>query len=76
MEIKVLGTGCRKCKTLKEMVAEVIEELHIDAEVEEVKEIDKIVDYGVMVMPALVVNGEVKASGKLPTREQIKSWLQ
>lgn len=76
MEIKVLGPGCQKCKTLDAMVREIIAELNIQANVEKVEEIPKIVQYGVMLTPALVINGKVKLSGKLPSKADLKKMIE
>lgn len=75
MEIKVLGTGCQKCKALYKLVENVLSENNITAALEKVEDVQKIVAYGVMTTPALVMNGKVKASGKVPSKEQIKSYI-
>jgi small redox-active disulfide protein 2 len=75
MDIKVLGTGCSKCRTLKERVCQTLSVLEIDAEVQEVKDINKIMEYDVFITPALLINGKVKASGRVPSSEEIKAWL-
>ena len=76
MTIKVLGTGCPKCIYLEEAVRRIIDELSLgDIKIEHVYDIDKIVSYGVMTTPALVIDEEVKVSGRIPTDEEIKSWL-
>ena len=75
MEIKVLGPGCPKCDQTVAVVKETLEAAGVDAPVEKVTDILEIAGYGVMVTPAVVVNGEVKCVGKIPTRAEIKSWL-
>ncbi|MDO7787668.1 thioredoxin family protein [Desulforamulus aquiferis] len=75
MDIKVLGPGCQKCKTLDTMVREVVAELNLQANIEKIEDIPQIVQYGVMLTPGLVVNGKVKASGKLPSKEELKKIL-
>jgi len=75
MEIKVLGTGCPKCKALTKAVEEVVNETGIDVTINKVEEINDIMQYGVMVTPALVVDGQVVASGKVPKKEEIKKLL-
>ena len=75
MKIEVLGTGCPKCKMLEANVKKALDETGKKAEVVKVTEIDKIIEYGVMSTPALVINGEVKASGRLISSEEIKKWL-
>jgi small redox-active disulfide protein 2 len=76
MDIRVLGTGCSKCKTLEAMVREVVQELGVQADVSKVAEIDKIMEYDIMMTPGLVINGDVVAAGKLPTKDQIKQWIE
>ena len=75
MEIKVLGPGCAKCRKTEEVVKETVAESGIDANVEKVTDIMKIAGYGVMGTPAVVVDGEVKSVGKIPSKDDIKSWI-
>ena len=75
-KVEILGPGCPKCKFVEKRVKETIEELGIDAKVEEVTDMGKIMEYGVMVTPAVVVDGSVKAEGKIPTKEEIEKWLK
>ena len=75
MKIEVLGTGCAKCSKLKELVEKVVSEEGIDAEIVKVEDINKILDYGVMVTPGLVVDGDVKIAGKIPSEDKVKEWL-
>ena len=75
MEIKVLGTGCPKCKKLESLVKEAVEELGVQAEIEKVTDVVEIAKTGVMRTPGLVVNGEIKVSGKLPSKEELKTIL-
>lgn len=74
-DLKILGTGCAKCQKLYETAETAARELGIDYQVEKVKEINRIMEFGVMVTPALVVDGEVKSAGKVPTVEEIKAML-
>jgi small redox-active disulfide protein 2 len=76
MRIEILGTGCSKCKQLEANARKAIEETKKKAEIVKVTEINKIIEYGVMSTPAIVVDGEVKASGRIPTAEEIKKWLK
>jgi len=76
MNIKILGTGCAKCTKLEELAKKAVIELNVDAEVEKVKDLDKIMDYGVMMTPGLVINEQVKIAGKIPSIDQIKTWIQ
>lgn len=76
MEIKVLGTGCPKCKKLEQLTREAVSELGIEATIEKVEDIYKIMQFGVMHTPGLVVNGKVVMSGKLPKTSEIKELLE
>ena len=76
MEIKVLGTGCKKCKKLEEATRQAVNELAVDASVEKVEDVLKIMAYGVMTTPALVVDEKVLSSGKLLTVAEIKELLK
>lgn len=76
MEIKVLGTGCAKCKQLEKVVREAVAEMGLDAEVEKVTELTDIMSYGIMSTPGLVVNGEVRLAGRLPKLAEVKSILE
>jgi len=75
MEIKILGPGCPKCKTLEKMTREVVEQSDIDATVTKVDDIVAIMNYGVMSTPALVVNEKVVLKGRLPSAEELKKLL-
>lgn len=75
-KVEILGPGCPKCKFVEKRVKETIEELGIDAEVEEIADMGKIVERGVMATPAVVVDGSVKSEGRTPTREEIEKWLR
>jgi len=76
MKIEILGMGCPKCKMLYENAKKAVEEKNIKAEVVKVEDMGKITAYGVMMTPALVIDGNVKSSGKIPTSEEIKKWLK
>jgi len=75
MDIKVLGPGCPKCKKTERLVREVVAESSVDAEIEKVTDLMKIAGYGVFGTPAVVVDGEVKSVGKIPKKEEIKTWI-
>ena len=75
MKIGILGTGCPKCKKLAQNVEETVKELDIDAEILKVTNIDEIMNYGVMMTPALAIDGEVKSAGKVLGKEEIKKIL-
>ena len=74
-KIEILGTGCPKCDKLKNQVDEVAAEMELECQVEKVSDIQKIMAYGVMMTPALVVDGDVKVSGKVPSLEELKNIL-
>ncbi len=74
-EIKILGTGCQKCNKLEELSKKAAEESGIEFSIEKVEEINKIMDYGVMTTPALVVDGEVKIAGKVPSLDELKKLI-
>ena len=76
MKIEILGMGCPKCKKTTQNAQQAVEELGIDAEIIKVEELDKITEYGVMMTPALVIDGEVKVAGKIPGKEEIKTWIK
>ncbi|MGB3906936.1 MAG: thioredoxin family protein [Methanomethylovorans sp.] len=75
MKIEVLGTGCAKCKKTKEIVEQVVTELGISAEIMKVEDMNIALGYGVMITPAVVIDGDVKIVGKVPTVEKVKEWL-
>jgi len=76
MEIKVLGPGCAKCKQTEKVVIDAVAEAGVAADIEKVTDMMKIAGYGVMGTPAVVVDGEVKSVGKVPTKADVKSWLK
>ncbi len=75
MDIKVLGTGCPKCRALEKAVNNSLAELEMKAEVSKVEDIMQIMQYGVMHTPALVINGKVVLSGRVPNEKELKSIL-
>ena len=75
MEIKVLGTGCAKCKSLEKITREAVKELNLNASVEKVEDIMQIMEYGIMRTPGLVINGKVVLSGQLPKINEMKQLL-
>jgi small redox-active disulfide protein 2 len=76
MKIEILGIGCPKCKKLNQLTEEVINELGVSAEIAKVTDLNKIINYGVMLTPALVINGEVKVVGRVPSKEEIAGWIK
>ena len=76
MEIKVLGPGCSKCEKTLELVKQAVAEANVNARVEKITDLLKIAEYGVFGTPAVVVEGEVKSVGKIPQKEDIKTWIK
>jgi len=76
MKIQVLGSGCPKCIKLTEAVKVAANELHLDYEMEKITDINAIISYGVMMTPALVIDGDVKLVGRIPSSEELKKILQ
>lgn len=75
MKIQILGIGCPKCKKLADNAEQAIRELGVSAEVEKVTDIKEIMKFGIMLTPALAIDGQVKASGKVPSVEEIKKII-
>lgn len=76
MEIKVLGPGCPKCQQTEKVVKEAVAESGVAANVEKVTDVMKIAGYGVFGTPAVVVDGEVKSVGKIPTKADVIKWIK
>jgi len=76
MKIEVLGTGCARCNTTEEIVKQAVLDSGIEAEVVKVKDLREIAKYGVMVTPAVVVDGELKSVGKIPDLEEVLEWIK
>ena len=75
INIKILGTGCSKCNTLEKITRKAVADNGVDAEIEKVEDIMEIMNYGIMKTPALVINGEEKISGRLPSDKELKELL-
>ena len=75
MDIKVLGPGCPKCHQTEKIVKEALSEAGVDASVEKINDTMEIAGYGVFGTPAVVVDGEVKSVGKIPSKHDVKSWI-
>jgi len=76
MKIKILGTGCPKCRRLYTETEKALASLGVKAELEKVEKIDDILKYGIMATPGLVIDEEVKVSGRVPERSEIISWIE
>ena len=75
MDIKVLGPGCPKCQQTEKNVKDAVAEVGVDAKVDKVTNLLEIAKYGVFGTPAVVVDGQVKSVGKIPTKDEIKKWF-
>lgn len=75
MKIEILGTGCSKCKKTKEVIEKALKEIGVEAEVVKVEDFKTILNYGVMVTPAVVIDGEVKLAGKVPDEKEVRKWI-
>lgn len=76
INIKVLGTGCPKCKALEKAIREVVEENHYDAQIEKVDDIVKIMNYGILATPGMAINEKVVSSGRLLSKDEIKTLIE
>jgi len=76
MEIRILGTGCPKCKEVEKRTMNALAELNVGADVQKVADIKKIAESGVLGTPGLVINGKVKSQGRIPSVDDIKKWVQ
>jgi small redox-active disulfide protein 2 len=76
MKIEILGTSCPKCRTTEKIVRKAVEELGIKAEIVKIEDLQQIIDKGVMMTPAVFIDGEVKIVGRIPSPDEIKKILQ
>ena len=74
-KLQILGTGCPKCNKLMEETKKAAKEIKLEYEIEKVMDIEKIMSFGVMSTPALIVDGEIKVSGRVPSNEELKKML-
>ncbi len=75
MKVEILGPGCPKCERTTQMIEETMKETGVDVQVQHVTDINEIVDRGVMMTPAVIVDGKVKIEGKVPAVEEVEKWL-
>ena len=75
-DVKVLGPGCARCKTLTEMVRQAAEQTGVEIRLEKIEDMATIVGYGIMSTPGLVIDGKVVHSGGLPDTQKVAAWLQ
>jgi len=76
MNIKILGSGCSNCKKLQQVAMEAVKDLGVEADFEKVEDIQKIMGYGVMRTPAIVINEKVKSFGRIPGKDEIKKYIE
>jgi len=76
VNIKILGTGCPKCKLLEENARKAVKEAGVKAEIEKVTDINKIIEFGAMATPALAIDGKLVSSGRIPEVNEIKKWIK
>ena len=76
MEIKVLGPGCPKCEMVEKRVKSALAELGIAADIEKVSDIKKMISYGILATPGLIINGRIVSSGRIPRVEDIRLWIR
>jgi small redox-active disulfide protein 2 len=76
MKVQVLGTGCPKCEALSDRVERVVADMGLDCEIVKVTDINEIMNFGIMMTPGLAVDGKVKSSGKLPSEDEIRGYLE
>ncbi|MGQ9455264.1 MAG: thioredoxin family protein [Armatimonadota bacterium] len=74
-KLQILGTGCPKCKKLAELAEEAAKSLGVQYEIEKITDVSKIMQFGVMMTPALAVDGEVKVAGRVPSVEELKQMI-
>ena len=76
MKIRVLGSGCAKCKTLEERIRQLVAKNNLNVEVEKVTDLKEIMSYGILSTPGLVIDGVVKSAGSVPKDEQLLAWMR
>jgi small redox-active disulfide protein 2 len=76
MTVKVLGTGCTKCKTLEKRLLDIKTNYEMDFDIEKVTQLNDIMAYGVMMTPGLVINEKIKSIGKVPSEEELLKWIR
>jgi small redox-active disulfide protein 2 len=75
MKIEIFGPGCHRCHEVEKCVNKAVSELGVEADIEKVKDMGKIVDAGIMQTPGLKINGKIKCSGRIPNIEEVKKWI-
>lgn len=75
MEIRILGPGCPRCNEVEKRTIDALAELDIPADVQKITDLKKIMEYNIITTPGLVINGKMKCSGRIPSKSQIKNWI-
>jgi small redox-active disulfide protein 2 len=75
VRIKVLGPGCANCKKVEQLVSTVVSELEVEADLEKVTDLMEIMEYPILTTPGLVINDEVVCSGRIPSKEEVTTWV-
>ncbi len=75
MKIEVFGPGCPKCQQVEKSVRDAVAELNVQADIEKVKDIMKMAEAGIMIPPAIRINGKIKCSGRVPKVDEVKAWI-
>ena len=76
MEIKILGMGCPTCEKTAKIVEEAVQEAGIKAKIEKITDLQQMASFGVLTPPGIVINGEVKCTGRVPTKQEVLNWLK
>lgn len=76
MKIRILGPGCPRCEEVEKRAINVLAEMNVAADVQKVTDIKKIMGYNILATPGLVINDKVKCSGRIPSKEEIKKWIE
>jgi len=76
MKIRILGPGCPRCQEVAKRTIDVLAELNVAADVQKVTDIKEIMGYNILATPGLVINDKVKCSGKIPSKDEIKKWIE
>lgn len=76
MEVRILGPGCPRCQEVEKRTVNALAELGIAADVQKISDIKKIMEFKILATPGLAINGKVKCSGRIPSLEEIKRWIQ
>jgi small redox-active disulfide protein 2 len=76
MEIRILGPGCPRCDEVEKRSIKALAELNVAADVQKITDLKKITEYKIMGTPGLIINGKIKSSGRIPSMDEIKNWIQ